>query len=485
MPAFDNALFLSTLGLIGAVIVVSALLSGLVERSGLPQVAIFLALGAAIGPLGLGLLDAGLQSPILRIVSTLSLVLVLFTDAVSLNLKEVRTHRRLAFLVIGPGTVMSAVLVAFAGYWLLHLSLPMALILAAALASTDPVLLRGLLRWPGLPPRVKQALRLESGMNDAVLLPIVQVAMIVVAKGQGLTGMEWAQVGIKILVLSPIAGVIVGLGAIGLLEFFRRRIGVRRDYESIYSIGVAFAAFAAAESIHGSGFLAAFAAGLTISSIDTELCDCFLEYGETTAEMMLLFTFVLFGTSIIWTGLGVLSPATLGFTALAFLLRPAAFLPALLAARIDRRDRLLIGWFGPKGLSSLLLVLLPVFAGIAGSSQVLTICCLVVLCSVVAHGLSPHWILPRNRQASFPTLSAEPTPGSQLLPDGTTLTLAQLDELQRAGAAVTLIDSRTERAYEESGEVIPSAIRIHPERAVQEARTAGIPHGAFLAVFCA
>ncbi|MFN0165493.1 MAG: cation:proton antiporter [Bryobacteraceae bacterium] len=484
MPAFDNALFLSTLGLIGAVIVVSALFSGLVERSGLPQVAIFLALGAMIGPLGLGLLDAGIQSPILRIVSTLSLVLVLFTDAVSLNLKEVRKHRRLAFLVIGPGTLMSAVLVALAGYWLLHLSVPMSLILAAALASTDPVLLRGLLRWPGLPANVKQALRLESGMNDAVLLPIVQVAMIVVAKGQGLTGMEWTQVGVKILVLSPVAGAIVGLGAIGLLEFFRRRIGVRRDYESIYSIGVAFAAFAAAESIHGSGFLAAFAAGLTISSIDTELCDCFLEYGETTAEMMLLFTFVLFGTSIIWTGLGVIGPATIAFTVLAFLLRPAAFLPALLAARIDLRDRLLIGWFGPKGLSSLLLVLLPVFAGITGSSQVLTICCLVVLCSVVAHGLSPHLILPRIRPPSTSALVSEPAPQNLTLPDRT-LTLEQFNELRRAGTAVTLIDSRTGRAFDESGEIIPSAVRVHPDRAVQEAKASGMPREAVLAVFCA
>ena len=91
------------------------------------------------------------------------------------------------------------------------------------------------------------------------------------------------------------------------LEFERKRTGVRRDYESIYSLGLAFAAYAAAESVHGSGFIAAFAAGLTISALDVELCDCFLEYGETTAEMALLFTFVLFGTSIIWSGVAAAS----------------------------------------------------------------------------------------------------------------------------------------------------------------------------------
>ena len=65
---------------------------------------------------------------------------------------------------------------------------------------------------------------------------------------------------------------------------------------------MAFSAFAAAEAVHGSGFLAAFAAGLTIAALDVELCDCFIEYGGVTAEMLLLFTFVIFGSSLIWTG---------------------------------------------------------------------------------------------------------------------------------------------------------------------------------------
>src|SRR5688572_21516906 len=83
---------LALLALVGAVIVIAALLSGWVDRTGVPQVAVFLAMGALIGPIGLGLVDASVDSPILRVVATLSLVLVLFTDAVSLDLKEVRQH---------------------------------------------------------------------------------------------------------------------------------------------------------------------------------------------------------------------------------------------------------------------------------------------------------------------------------------------------------------------------------------------------------
>src|SRR5512147_2337396 len=176
MPAFNPELFVTTLALVGVVVVISALLSGAVERTGLPQVAVFLALGAVLGPYGLGIVSVGVESPILRVVATLSLVLVLFTDAVSLNISELRSHKLLALLVLGPGTVVSAVLVAVAALWVLKVPLPLAAMLGAALASTDPVLLRGVLRRPELSPPVRQALRVESGLNDAVLLPFVLVA---------------------------------------------------------------------------------------------------------------------------------------------------------------------------------------------------------------------------------------------------------------------------------------------------------------------
>ena len=495
MAPFSSEIFLSTLALIGAVIIVSALLSGLIERSGLPQVAIFLLLGAAIGPAGLKLLDVGVDSPNLRVVATLSLALVLFTDAVSLDLNELRTHKWLAFLVLGPGTTVSAFLIAGAGWLLLGLTPALSLILGASLASTDPVLLRGLLRRPSLPSSVRQALRLESGMNDAIVLPMVLVA-IALSGGHAQTSNEWAGLAIRMLVLSPAAGVLVALAAVAALEAVRRRLGVRRDYESIYSLGVAFAAFAAAEAVHGSGFIAAFAAGLTVSALDTELCDCFLEYGETTAEMALLFAFVLFGTSLIWSGLTVASPLLLLFAALVFVLRLLAFVPALLPARISWHDRGLIAWFGPRGLSSLLLVLLAVFDNVPQSRELLAICCLVVLCSVVLHGLSPLVLLPTKKQ-SIPLVPAEAARDERpvrviddghknaVLADPEYVTLSELDQLSEAGLPVFIVDGRSERTYNDSDLVIPDSVRLHPDHAVLDADRQRLPYSAILGVLCA
>ncbi len=521
MTPFSPELFLSTLALIGAVIVTAALLSGFVQKSGFPQVAVFLALGAAIGPSGLNLVNADLHSPILRVVGTLSLVLVLFTDAVSLNLAEVRKQRLLSFLVLGPGTAASGVLIAFFAWWLLGLAPAAALILGASLASTDPVMLRALLGKPALNPGVAQALRLEGGMNDAVLLPMVLFGMAFLGQGHPPAPSEWVRLGMGILVLSPAAGIIVGLAAVGMLELVRKRLGVRRDYESIYSLGVAFGAFAAAEALHGSGFIAAFAAGVTISALDVELCDCFLEYGETTAEMALMFAFVLFGMSVIWTGLGVIAAGTVLFVVAVFAARPLAFIPALLPAKLSWKNRWLIAWFGPRGLSSLLLVSLPVFAGVPGSEFLLTVCCLVVLCSVVLHGLSPGLLVkaaseppssvampppvitpappainpvpdvapanatPNEQCPLAPHLSAEEAAGAAALEHGEFISIAEVRALQSRPNRIAIADSRTERTYSENGEQIPGAYRLHPDHAVADAEKWKVPKTAVLAVLCA
>jgi NhaP-type Na+/H+ or K+/H+ antiporter len=501
MTTFNPELFLSTLALVGAVIVISALVSGLVEKTGLPQIFVFLGLGAAIGPAGLNLINVDLHSPILRVVATLSLVLVLFTDAVSLNISEVREHRFLSFLVLGPGTIFSALLIAVFSWWLLGLAPAAALILGAALASTDPVMLRALVRKPGLNKSVRQALRLEGGMNDAVLLPLVLVGMTWLGQGHSPVANEWAHLALDIVILSPASGVMVALAAVGMLELVRKRMGVRRDYESIYSLGVAFAAYAAAEAVHGSGFLAAFFAGLTISAVDVELCDCFLEYGETTAEMALMFTFVLFGMSVIWTGLGLLGTVTMLFVVAVFAARPLAFIPALLPARLSWPNRFLIAWFGPRALSSLLLVLLPVFAGLPESEYLLQICCLVVLISILVHGLSPSLLIRTPRTPERPPVvpvqpvaaADEAAPYCSLygdecgdkLNDPEYITLDAVKALQSSAARVVVVDARTERTYSDSGEQIPGAVRVSPHESIRSTAQFSFPKSAVLAVLCA
>jgi NhaP-type Na+/H+ or K+/H+ antiporter len=358
------------------------------------------------------------------------------------------------------------------------------------------------LRRRDISPQTRQALQLESGLNDVVLLPIVVVAIALTGQPDFGSGVL-AKMSFGLFILGPGAGIAIGLIAVSALDLIRKRLGVRRDYESLYSLGVAFTAFAAAEAVHGSGFLAAFAAGLTIAALDVELCDCFIEYGGVTAEMLLLFTFVIFGSSLIWTGFSGLDTRTVIFAVFAILIRVPIYLLTLIGSSVDRRGRLLIAWFGPSGLSSLLLVLLPVFAGVVGSDRLFRVSALVVMISIVLHGTSPMLLTrfgPREpkpepvepplspppsapelaKERALPVMeSAAPSVGTQ------SITLEDLEQLQKSGDPVVLLDVRTERSRDTSDSQAKGSVRMPPENVVAQAKEMKLPKEAWLIAYCA
>jgi NhaP-type Na+/H+ or K+/H+ antiporter len=495
--------FVTIVALVGIVIVVASLLSGAIEHTGIPLVAVFLALGAALGPWGFGLVDIGFASPELRTLATLGLALVLFSDAVTIDTKEVRVRKRLAWRVLGPGTLVPAALISVAAWYLLGVSPPAAAILGAALASTDPVLLRTMLRSPALPTAPRIALRLESGMNDAALLPIVVVSMLLLlSRAPGANELSSSELGrhlIGLFLLGPALGAAVGYVGIIMLERIRSRVGVRRDYESMYALGLAFTGYAAAEAVGGSGFLAAFAAGFVVASQDVELCDCFLEYGEATAEMLLLLTFVALGTSLIWTGLTVISVRTVAFAVIALFIRTLVLYPMLRNVGLTQRERKLVALFGPRGLSALLFMLIPVFAGVPGSESLFTIACLVTLLSVILHGGGMSIFLRKNTPPGTrviatavgqrPSLNPPAGPDAAVewsaneLPERMPLT--KVRELLGGAEPVILADARTERSYRTDPRHVAGAIRLPPDDPVREATEQRLSQHATLVVYCA
>jgi NhaP-type Na+/H+ or K+/H+ antiporter len=489
MGVFDPAVFATLLALLGLVILVSALASGPVERAGLPSLALFLGLGLLVGPHGLGVVDFPLASPILGAIATLSLVLVLFTDSVSIDMAALRGHLGLAAIILGPGTLLTAALVTLAGWWLLDLPLAGAAILGAALASTDPVMMRGLIRVPDLPKSARIPLGLESGLNDAVLLPIVLVGMVFLGTSGNPSAGEIGEVAGNVFVVGPLVGWLVGFLAVRAMGAVRDRWGMRRDYESLYVLGIAFTAFAVAEALHGSGFMAAFTAGLTVAALNVDLCDCFHDYGEASAEMLLLLSFVAFGTSPIWSGLEVLSVPAVLFALVALFGRTAVLQLVLPRREVDAGMRRLIVWYGPRGLSSLLLVLLPVFAGIPGSQRLFQICALVVLFSVVGHGAMLLVVIRTMRSARTPRpvapASVATLSHADLVADQDRITLEEMTALRRAGAPVVLVDLRRENDFASLGTKARGAVRMHPDKPVESAAALALPREAWLVAYCA
>lgn len=455
------------LALTGIVILVSALASGPFERRGISLVLLFLLVGLAAGPYGLGVASYDLSSTRLQLVAVVSLTMVLFSDAVSLRIDEVRKHAGLAALILGPGTLATAAIIALAAWKLLGVSGMGAAMLGAALASTDPVLLRAVLRNPRVPEPVRLGLRLESGLNDAVLLPIILIAMAIATTGESSAGFV-AGVVAELMIVAPLIGAVIGLIAIYALDFVRSRYGMRRDYESLYTLGVALTAFAAAESLHTSGYIAAFAAGLAIAFRDVELCDCFHDYGEATAEAALLLTFVALGGALIWTGLERFDLMHGLFVLIALATRPLVLVLVARHNSLSRRDLHLLAWFGPRGLSSLLLILVPVFAGVPGGEDLFAICSLVVLTSVVLHGASPALLQAGNQDTS-----------TQLR-----ITVEELQQIKQLKRPHHILDVRTEESFASDPRVPEGVLRVNPKYVVAEVKRMGLPKDAYLALYC-
>jgi NhaP-type Na+/H+ or K+/H+ antiporter len=510
--------FVTTIALVGIVIVVASLLSGVLDRSGVPLVAVFLGLGALLGPWGLGLMDVTLESPTLRALGTLALVLVLFTDAVTLETSEVRSHRALALRMLLPGTLIPAALTALAARAWLGLEWPAAAILGAALASTDPVILRSLLRSPTLSPTSRIALRLETGMNDVALLPVIVIALLLAGTGGegGEVAPELRRSLLGLFLLGPAFGAAVGWMGIAVLVRVRSRTGVRRDYESLYALGLALSAYAAAEGVGGSGFVAAFTAGIMVAVQDVELCDCFLEYGEATAEMLMLLTFVAFGASLIWTGVAAVDLPALGVAAVALLGRSVVLYPMLGGVGGRPGDRVRVALLGPRGLSALLLVLLPVFAGMPGAERLFAITSLTVLLSVVLHGGGIALLMRRDRRrltlppadggaprgpfkplgitstSDVPAL-ATPAPNEAVrapvtdegLPTAERISVEEVRSLRERGIPYTPVDVRAPRSYRAAQLQAAGAVRLPPDDPVGAAEALRLPRDATLLLYCA
>jgi NhaP-type Na+/H+ or K+/H+ antiporter/rhodanese-related sulfurtransferase len=476
IAAADISGFAASLALLGVVLLLAGLFSGWVERSGTPQVAVFLALGAIIGPFGMKAFDIPIDSEALRIVSTLTLALILFTEALTLDFREVKKNAKLAMLILGPGTVLAMLAIAGVSHTVLKIELPMALILGAALASTDPVLLRPLLRWTGLPKDTRLALRLESGLNDVVLLPVIIVCIAtMMAAGEPV---NIPRTIFQVLVMSPISGALVGLLAVATLTYVRRAIGIKREYESLYSLGVCFVSFGVAEAIHASGFVAAFAAGAVIATLDVELCDCFHEYGETTGELAVLSTFVLLGVSVVWSGFDFTGWDYALVVVLALVARPAALWFAVSRTGMKRRSKITLAWFGPRGLSSILMVLIPVFADVPGAAYLFKIACSVMLVSIVLHGGTVMW-LERQSQIRKGEKMLLPTVGP-----GPVVSVSEVLQRKADGEDLIFIDARSNKSYLASSETIPDSMRVDPDRAVTQILARGISQDRFLVAYC-
>jgi len=352
---------------------------------------LFAGLGFVIGPQVLGWVEIEISNRAIHIIAEITLVLVLFTDAASIDFRHYRQSQNLSQrmllvgmpLAVGLGTL--AALALFPGW-----SLWEAALLAAILTPTDAALGQAVTENDTIPQKIRNAIRSESGLNDGLALPLVVLFAALASGGPGNGAPYWLEfVGSQIL-LGPLAGIAIGYAG-GRLVGLADDHGWMSDWaEGIAAMAIALGAFMLAEAVHGNGFLAAFAGGLAFGSGLGRRCRFVYEFQQTEAHMLVLITFTLVGAMLLPAAMQHFTWNCLLFSIFALtIMRMLPIAISVSGLKLGLHSTAFIGWFGPRGLASVLFLLIVMQSTeLVRESELLAAVALTVALSIILHGVS-------------------------------------------------------------------------------------------------
>ncbi|HKJ35467.1 MAG TPA: sodium:proton antiporter [Solirubrobacterales bacterium] len=382
---------MTDLGILAAVLFAYSLVSGRLERASISAPMIFVAAGIVLGPDVAGLTDLELTSETGLLLAEVALVIVLFSDASRINLVALRENEALPArllgigmpLTIGLGTIAAALLLTGIEFW-------EAAMIAAVLAPTDAALGQAVVSSRRVPARIRQALNVESGLNDGLSIPFLFLFTGLAVAETEVTASGWLSFALEQIGIGALTGIGIGLCGSWLIDRASRREWMTGTFKQLSIIALALAAWALAEELGGNGFIAAFSAGLAASRV-TDLCgEKILDFTEDEGQLLNLAVFFIFGISAIGfldaAGWEVVLFGLLSLTVVRML--PVAL--ALVGTGLRGTSVAFLGWFGPRGLASIILALVvleeePELPGIPILFAAMTV---TVLASVVAHGVT-------------------------------------------------------------------------------------------------
>lgn len=369
------------------------LVSARLSNSILTAPILFVAFGMATGSLGLRLIDVDFSGRTIEVIAEITLVLVLYTDAARIDVRTLWRYHNLPsrMLLIGlPLTILAGTLAAM----VIFPGLPIfeAALLAAILAPTDAALGQAVVTNKAVPVRIRQTLNAESGLNDGIALPVVLVfvSLALATEGPAQSASEWITFGALQITLGPLAGLAVGYVGGRLIDRAAEAGWMTRAFQGLGALAVALAAFALAELIGGNGFIAAFVAGITVGNVHRGMCEYLFDFVEEEGQLLTLLTFFLFGAVIVPQVIDDVTFSIILYAVASLtVVRIIPVILSLLGTGLNLPTWLFLGWFGPRGLASILFALLVL--GENESEQAAVIMATVVttvFLSVLLHGVT-------------------------------------------------------------------------------------------------
>ncbi|MEZ4869155.1 MAG: cation:proton antiporter [Caldilineaceae bacterium] len=375
-----------------ATLLLAVFLSEYAERSVLSTAVLFLAVGFLSGRGIVGFITFPTESPILVTITELALFSVLFTDGMKMPLATLRTVWRLPGRALLFGMPLTSVGLALFAHYLVGLTWTEAFLVGAVLMPTDPVFASAIVGRREIPSRLRNLLNVESGVNDGLALPVVVVLLAVMGR---------EELDVASLVQEVIFGIALGIGvAYGATRLAEGRyLEPSAMYEPLHVFSIGLLIFGVAKWFGVNLYLAAFGAGVTVTTVGEQARLNFEGFGELVAELFKLLAILLFGAVITKSFFRDLGLFDYLFALLAVaVVRPVAVWLALLGSDLSSEEKLVAGWFGPKGFASVLYGLLVLKSGLAHAELLFHLIAIVVVGSMIAHSSTDVLIAQQFQQ---------------------------------------------------------------------------------------
>lgn len=369
------------------------LFSKLTEKWIITAPMVFVSVGLIVSFFNAEILSEGLNAHYVKVLAELTLMLVLFIDASTINREKLKKYRKLPIRLLGIGLPITMVIGALFAFLLFPEEKNLVLIVMAFILSpTDAALGQAVVTSKLVPEKVRQTINIESGLNDGIALPPILVCFAILSgdAGEGMDISYWLGFVMKQFIFGPVVGGLVGwLGGL-LVERSSVKGWMSHTYQMLASLAIAILAFSLAESLHGNGFIAAYFAGLMLGTRTEAIRERIREFGEAESQIMILLIFLLVGMILVpisyqfwdWKSLVY---AILSLTVIRML--PVAL--SLIKSGLSKKEIWFMGWFGPRGIASVLYMLMMTLAlGTEGYERAISVITLTVLLSIFLHGIS-------------------------------------------------------------------------------------------------
>lgn len=384
---------MTTLAVIGAVIAVVSLFRERLRSLPLTTPMLFVAAGMILAPevLGLAIFDDGLEDETIALIAEVTLALLLFSDAARIDTRNDSTSFALPARLLGIGLPLTVALGTLVTALLLtDLSWAEAALIAAILAPTDAALGEAVVANPAVPVKIRQALNVESGLNDGLVVPVIAVFSALAAESELESAGELVSEAFLEIGIALIVGAFIAWLFSVVVPFATRRGWSDAEGFRIVALGAGVMSFAGSLALGGNGFVAAFVCGLLARRLMGPKVTDHAEFAEDVSQVGAAAVFLIFGGVMVWPALELVSPAILlcaiGTLTIGRML-PVAI--AMIGTGLMRQTVTFLGWFGPRGLASMLFGLLLVSdSEVHRPDELFAIISLVVLCSVVLHGMT-------------------------------------------------------------------------------------------------